>query len=463
MNGEGGWQMSLFQDLQQIIKDPTRLKNDLPIRELHSKDQTSYHTPTLPDVVVYPNSTEEVSQIVSYARKHKIPITPYGIGTSTEGQVIPMFGGISLDFHWMNQILEIRRDDFLAVVEPGVTRNQLNQTLKEYNLFFPIDPGIDASLGGMAATNASGSAAVRYGAMKDNILGLEVVQSDGSIIHTGGMTKKSSSGYNLTQLFVGSEGTLGIITKLIVRLYALPKFVLFAKITFPNMKAACHTVQQIMTQSILLDRIEFVDSPTIEAVNNYKQTDFTPAPTLFLELSGESKTVNHNLAVIQKLSQQNGCLEIDYDTDPVQRENLWTARREAAFAIKSRHPEKKLMTTDVCVPLSVLPKAVEQTRNIMTKYQKDGAIFGHVGDGNFHAVFLIDPNHSEDLETSQKINEEIVHFALKNGGTCSGEHGIGIGKIKYLLQEHDQAIQLMKNIKQTFDPMNILNPGKLLP
>ncbi|ASS74123.1 2-hydroxy-acid oxidase [Tumebacillus algifaecis] len=454
--------MSLAEALRTILTGPEQVSVNETVLEHHSKDVTSYHPGVTPDVVVFPTTTEEVSLVMQHADQNGIPVVPFGIGSSVEGQVVPIRGGISMDFTQMNSVLEVRAEDFLVRVQPGVTRLQLNQHLKEYGLFFPVDPGADATLGGMAATNASGTTAVRYGTMRDNVLGLTVVTADGSVITTGGLAAKSSAGYNLTGLFVGSEGTLGTFTELTLRVYGIPEYTLAARAVFPDVRSASQAAMGMMMCGVTLDRVELVDEHTVKVVNKFKGTEFTEAPTLFVEVSGNKAAVDHSFLLAQEILTEEGCLELEFDSDGAARTRMWTARHEAAFAFSASQPGKKLMTTDVCVPLSALPDAIVEARIAIDENGLDGAILGHVGDGNYHAVLVVDPENPEDMRRASHVNQEIVRFALERGGTCTGEHGIGLGKAKFLPAEHGAgAVQMMQAIKRLLDPKDILNPGKI--
>ncbi|ARU60224.1 2-hydroxy-acid oxidase [Tumebacillus avium] len=454
--------MTLAEALRTLLTVPEQVSINETVLEHHSKDVTSYHPGVTPDVVVFPSSTEDVCRVMQYADTHAIPVVPFGIGSSVEGQVVPVRGGISMDFTQMNKVLEVRPEDFLVRVQPGVTRLQLNQHLKEYGLFFPVDPGADATLGGMAATNASGTTAVRYGTMRDNVLGLTVVTADGSVITTGGQAAKSSAGYNLTGLFVGSEGTLGTFTELTLRVYGIPEYTLAARAVFPDVGSASQAAMGMMMCGIALDRVELVDERTVNVVNNFKDTSFTEAPTLFLEFSGNKAAVDNIFLLAQEILTEEGCIELEFDADQAARTRMWTARHDAAFAFSASQPGKKLMTTDVCVPLSALPDAIIEARRAIDDNGLDGAILGHVGDGNYHAVMVVDPENAEDMRRASHVNAEIVRFALERGGTCTGEHGIGLGKAKYLPEEHGAgAVKMMQQIKRVFDPKDILNPGKI--
>ncbi|KPV42469.1 FAD-binding oxidoreductase [Alicyclobacillus ferrooxydans] len=429
------------------------------VLEQHGRDFT-YHEPHLPHAVVYPESTAEVSLIVRFAADHDIPIVPFGVGSSLEGHIIPIKGGISLDMSRMNRIVEFRPNDFVVRVEPGVTRSQLNEAIQPLGLFFPVDPGADATLGGMAATNASGTNAVRYGAMRENVKGLEVVLADGRIVKTGGMAVKSSAGYNLTGMFVGSEGTLGIFTSITLKLHPIPESIVAARAVFPDIDAAGRAAVSIVG-AVPIGRIELVDPLTIAAVNIYKGTHYEEKPTLFLEFSGSVLSVGRDIEIARELCEDEGCESLQMESDSKARAQLWEARHSAAMALMAMNPGKKMMTTDVCVPITELPGALRHARETMTRYGFEGSILGHVGDGNYHAGFTVDPDHLEDMERLEAVNSEIVRYALNRGGTCTGEHGLGLGKGKYLEQEFgSEAVVLMRQLKQTLDPMGILNPGK---
>lgn len=450
----------LRNDLQEIIRDVKRVTTNEAIREQHSKGLT-YYTPSMPDVVVYPKTRDEVSSILQYANKNRVPIVPFGAGTSLEGQIIPIHGGISLDFTQMNNIMSIEPDNFLAVVQPGVTRNQLNEELKKYGLFFPVDPGADATIGGMAATNASGTNAVRYGVMRDYVLGLEVIQANGNVLKTGGKALKSSAGYGLTGLFVGSEGTLGVFTELIVKLEGIPETEVAAKAVFPSIEAASQAAVGLLKSGVPIGKVELVDEQTIVAINEYKGTDFPVAPTLFLEFSGSQVAVEEAVEVGKSIIEDEGCTSFQFETVSIAKAKLWEARHHAALAIIAKHTGKGLMSADVCVPISELANAIAETRRIVEKHKMDAAIFGHVGDGNYHAALPVNNEDVHDVKRVEAVNEEIISYALSKGGTCTGEHGIGLGKKQYLQHEHESSIPVMKEIKLTFDPNNILNPGKI--
>ena len=453
--------MDLLSELRSIVPDEGRIRTDAEEIERHGGAFFTYLAPRAPDAVVFPVSREEVVEILRFADGRGVPVVPFGEGSSLEGHTIPLRGGISLDLGLMDEILEVRPDDFVARVQPGVTHGRLNERLKEHGLFFPVDPGWDASLGGMAATNASGTNAVRYGAMRDRVLGLEVVLADGTVIRTGGMSMKSSAGYNLTGLFVGSEGTLGVFTELILRLQPIPEQILAARAEFPSIEAAGRAAVATIRSGMQIGRLELVDARTVEAVNAYKNTAYAVSPTLFLEFSGTEAAVERDVATACALSEAEGARAFDFEEDEAGRERLWEARHEAALAIKELNPDKKPMTTDVCVPISILPDALREARGTIESRGLDGAILGHVGDGNYHAVFPVDPDDEEDLERAERVNSEIVAYALARGGTCTGEHGIGFGKAGHLREEHGDSLPLMRKIKRLADPNDIMNPGKI--
>ena len=427
----------------------------------HGGGVFTYHAPVRPDAVVYPQSRDEVVEILRFANEHRVPIVPFGQGSSLEAHTLPVHGGISLDLGRMDRILEVRPDDFIARVQPGLTHMALNAALAEHGLFFPVDPGWDASLGGMAGTNASGTNAVKYGVMRDQVLGLEVVLAKGTVMRTGGMAMKSSAGYNLTGLLVGSEGTLGVFTELILRLYPLPGRTVAARAVFSDIEAAGRAAVAMIRTGMSIGRVELVDAGTVRAVNAYKGTDYAAAPTLFLEFSGSEASVEDDVEVARSLSAERGCSAFDVEADEKAREKLWEARHEAALAISDLYPGMGMMSTDVCVPISDLPGALRHARDTVEAHGLQGTILGHVGDGNYHAVFPVDTEDGADRDRAEAVNAEIVDYALQRGGTCTGEHGIGIGKTRYLQKEHGDSLPLMRDIKKISDPNGIMNPGKI--
>jgi D-lactate dehydrogenase (cytochrome) len=429
--------------------------------ERHGGGVFTYHAPVHPDAVVYPESRDEVVGVLRFANEHLIPIVPFGKGSSLEAHTLPVHGGISLDLGRMDRILEVRPDDFIARVQPGLTHGALNVALAEHGLLFPVDPGWDASLGGMAGTNASGTNAVKYGVMRDQVLGAEAVLADGTVMRTGGMAMKSSAGYDLTGLFVGSEGTLGVFTELILRLYPLPGWTVAARAVFPDIEAAGRAAVAMIRTGMRIGRVELVDARTIDAVNTYKGTDYAAAPTLFLEFSGSKASVESDVEVARETSASEGCSSFEFEADEEAREKLWEARHDAALAISDLYPGMGMMATDVCVPISDLPGALRHARDIIESRGLDGAILGHVGDGNYHAVFPVDTGDEADQERAEAVNEEILDYALERGGTCTGEHGIGLGKTEHLQKEHGDSLPFMREIKRIADPNGIMNPGKV--
>jgi D-lactate dehydrogenase (cytochrome) len=453
--------MDVVAALRGLVSEPERVTDDEAVTRSHGQD-ISHHTPRPPDAVVFPASRKEVETILRWANEERVPVVPYGSGTSVEGHVIPVHGGITLDLSRMNGILEVRPEDLLARIQAGVTRLQLEERLRESGLFFPVDPGADATIGGMVATNASGTNAVRYGTMRDNTLGLEVVLADGTVVETGGAAPKSSAGYDLTRLFVGSEGTLGVVTEVLLRVRALPEFVVAGRAVFTDLDAAVRTATRLVQTGTAVARVELVDEITVRAVNAYVGTDYAVGPTLFLELGGTEATVRHELERAETLAREEGCVAFDTGSDEGERARLWHARHNAAFAVMATEPGKKLMSTDVCVPISALPEAIRQAREVAEAAGVACAILGHVGDGNYHTVFMVDPADAAEIERAERINGEIVRHALELGGTCTGEHGIGLGKRAYLREERGAAVDVMRAIKRTLDPHGILNPGKVV-
>jgi D-lactate dehydrogenase (cytochrome) len=452
--------MSLADDLTAIL-GPEAVST-APDDLLRHGNGFSYHKPVPPAAVVRPKNKDQVQAILRFAAANRVPVVPFGAGSSIEGQVIPVQGGISLDLTRMNAILEVRPRDFIVRVEPGVTRVQLNQRLAEDGLFFPIDPGADAAIGGMAGTNASGTNALRFGMMRQQVLALEVALSDGRLIHTGSLAFKSSAGYNLTQLMVGSEGTLGVFTEIALRVYPLPPAIVAARATFPTLDAAAETAIALIQSGALLGRCELVDASTIAAVNAYEHAAYPERPTLFLEFLGRAASVAEDADSAECLANAHGSLTFEREADPAARERLWEARHHAALAIVAASPGKGLLSTDVCVPLSVLPAALRHARETLDRHGVSGSLLGHVGDGNYHAGFMVDHRDEAEVHRAEQVHQEIVDFALAHGGTCTGEHGVGIGKRRFLAQQHGDTLELMRHLKAIFDPAGILNPGKML-
>ncbi|PWI57024.1 FAD-binding oxidoreductase [Sulfoacidibacillus thermotolerans] len=452
--------MKLISDLRELLT-PEQVSVNETVLEHHSRDE-SYHTPQKPDVVVFPHSTEDVVKVITYANQHEIPVVPYAIGSSLEGQVIPIHGGISLDMSQMDKILEIRPDDFLVHVQPGVTKDQLNAELARYGLFFSVDPGANASVGGMAATNASGTTTVRYGVMRDQVRALKVVLPDASVITTGSLAAKSASGLNLNGLFVGSEGTLGVFTELWLKVYGLPEAAVAVRATFSTIEQCVKASTAIMGAGIPVTRIELADALIVAAINRYKGVDYPVAPTLFLEFQGAKKSINYDVELAVSIMQDEGMSHVEIVKDEASRRRLWDSRHVAALAFRASVPGKEQMATDICVPLSKLPEAVLDATKTIEEYHVHGAVVGHVGDGNYHTVLLVDPNDEDEMQRVAAVNAHLVQFSLQCGGTCTGEHGVGLGKKKYQALEHGESLRLMKAIKHLLDPKDLMNPGKLV-
>ncbi len=450
-----------LNELKQIL-DEERVTINETVLDQHSHDE-SYHTPHLPDIVIFPENADEISRVLQFANDRNIPVIPFGLGSSLEGQVVPHLGGISIDLSLMNRVLEIKEEDFLVKVQPGVTRSQLNKELKKYGLFFSVDPGADATLGGMAATNASGTTSVRYGIMRDQVRDLEVVLANGEIIHTGGLASKSSSGLHLNGLFVGSEGTLGVFTELTLKVYGIPEVTMAGRASFPSVEKAVEAVNGILLAGIPIARMELLDSTSIQQVNHYMGAAYEEKATLFLEFHGNQAGLNQDVQFAKEIVKDLGCEDIQFETDSKVRNELWEARHNLAYAFIHSSPGKKLMVTDVSVPLHELTNAILDTRAKIDQTDVDGAILGHVGDGNYHVLFMLDLNNPNEVAVAIKLNEEIVEYALSRGGTCTGEHGVGIGKMKYQRREHGNAYDVMTTIKKALDPNGIMNPGKIFP
>lgn len=449
--------MNLVAELQHFL-DQDQVTANETLLDQHSHDE-SYHDPQYPDVVVFPETADEVSQVVGFANEQGIAVVPFGSGSSLEGNTVPQNGGISIDFQRMNQVLEVRPGDFLVKVQPGVTRTQLEQALEPYGLFFSVDPGADATIGGMAANDASGTNTVRYGSMRDQVRDLQVVKANGNMIHTGGMAEKSSSGYNLNHLFTGSEGTLGVFTEMTLRVYSIPETVMAARAVFPTVDQAVDGAVKLLAAEIPIARVELVDVRSLQQVNQYSQTDYPEAPTLFLEFQGNEAGLQQNMAFAREQLDDEGCRSFETESDAQKREKLWEARHHLAYAFAHRYPDKKMMITDVCVPLTELTGAIHHALQAIEASGIDGGAQGHVGDGNFHTLLMVDPQ--TEFDRANEVNQQIVEYALSRGGTCTGEHGVGLGKRKYQQAEHGSALQVMSAIKQTLDPKGILNPGKI--
>ncbi len=452
---------ALIQSLQQQFQH--RFSQGESHRLQHGRDE-SVHAPQPPDGVVMAESTEEVAAVVRLCAEHDVPIIPYGVGSSVEGHVLATRGGISLDLSGMNQVLAIHAEDGDATVQAGVTRKQLNDALKGTGLFFPIDPGADATLGGMAATRASGTNAVRYGTMRENVMATTTVLADGRIMKTGGRARKSSAGYDLTRLLVGSEGTLGIMTELTVKLYPIPEAISAAVCTFPSIEAAVQTVIQTIQLGVPLARIELLDALSLKAINLFSKTTLAEAPTLFFEFHGSPAGVEEQAQTVQAIADDLGGANFEWATRPEDRSRLWQARHDAYFACLQLKPGCRCFPTDVCVPISRLAECIAETQADIAQVSIPIALFGHVGDGNFHLVVLVDTDNPKEMEEAAWISRRVVERAIAMEGTCTGEHGVGLGKKKYLVAEHGEvAVDVMRAVKAALDPCGLLNPGKVLP
>lgn len=431
------------------------------IREQHGHTTTNIPNQP-PDCVVFAHSTEDVAETVRIASDHGVPIIPFGTGTSLEGHVNAPQGGISIDLREMNKVLAVYPEDLCVVVQPGVTRMELNEELRATGLFFPIDPGADASLGGMAATRASGTNAVRYGTMKDNVLSLECVLAGGEVIRTGGRAKKSSAGYDLTRLMVGSEGTLGVITELTLKLQGVPEAMASARCSFPSVEAACNAVIATIQMGIPVARIELLDALSVKAINAYAKLDLPETPLLLLEFHGSNASVIEQSESFGEIAEDVGGSGFEWTTKAEDRTKLWQARHDAYWAQRQLDTSKSALASDVCVPISHLAEAVTGAQAKAEELQLVAPILGHVGDGNFHATILIDPDDAGEMDRAQQFLSWLNDEAIRLDGTISGEHGIGQGKKKYLEREIGGATQVIRAIKQALDPQNILNPGKIL-
>src|SRR5438876_6655512 len=450
---------SLLASLRQLLGD--RLSTAAAVCAHHGKDE-SYHTPHSPDAVAFPHSTEEVAAVVKLCADHKTPVIAFGTGTSLEGHVAALAGGVCIDMSRMNQILHVNAEDLDASVEAGVTRKQLNEHLRDTGLFFPVDPGADATLGGMAATRASGTNAVRYGTMRENVLALTVVLADGRVVVTSRRSRKSAAGYELTRLFVGSEGTLGIITEITLRLYAVPEAMSAAICSFPDIAGAVNTVIQTLQAGIPIARSEALCATTMKAINAHSKTNYREQPTLFLEFHGTQGGVEEQARLLQEIARENGGMDFEWATKPEDRNRLWSARHQAYFACLQLRPGSRAVPTDVCVPISRLTECIVETSKDIERASMPIPLFGHVGDGNFHCEILIRPDSESELAEARAFNERVVDRALAMEGTCTGEHGIGFGKMRSLRKELGEAVDLMLSLKRAMDPENLMNPGKVV-
>ncbi|NCF81350.1 MAG: FAD-binding protein [Proteobacteria bacterium] len=449
----------LILELRELLGE--RLSTSESVRQQHGKDE-SFHEVAAPDAVAFANSSDEVAAIVRACARYKTPVIAYGTGTALEGHVQALHGGVCIDVSQMNEILQVNGEDLDCRVQPGVTRKQLNNYLRDSGLFFPIDPGADASLGGMTATRASGTNAVRYGTMRENVLGLTVVLADGRVIKTGGRARKSAAGYDLTRLFVGSEGTLGVITEIQLRLYGIPEAISSAVCSFPTLEGAVKTVTQTIQMGIPVARIELLDEVQMDAINRYSDLSYPVQPTLFFEFHGSDNGVREQSELVGEIAAEFGGGDFQWAIRQEDRNKLWQARHDAYYAVLALRPGCKGWATDVCVPISELARCLLETRKDIDASGLLAPIVSHAGDGNFHLVFLVDTDNAQEMAKASAVNDRMLTRALAAGGTCTGEHGVGYGKIEILKAEHGEAMSVMRLIKTALDPDNIMNPGKIL-
>ena len=432
------------------------------IREQHGRDESAFTSVPPPAAVVFAESTQDVQDAVKLCAQHKVPVIPFGVGSSLEGHLLAVQGGISIDVSRMNRVLSVNPEDLTVTVQPGVTRKQLNEEIKSTGLFFPIDPGADASIGGMCATRASGTNAVRYGTMRENVLALEVVTARGEVIRTGTRAKKSSAGYDLTRLMVGSEGTLGVMTEITLRIYPLPEAISAAICSFASIADAVHTVIETIQLGVPIARVELIDANTVRMVNAYAKLGLGESPMLLMEFHGSPASVKEQAETVQAIASEHHGQAFEWATTPEERTRLWTARHNAYFAAIQSKPGCRAISTDTCVPISKLADCLLDS---IAEADASGIpyfLVGHVGDGNFHFGYLIDPDNAQEFETAEQLNHQLVARALALGGTCTGEHGVGLHKMGFLRDEAgDSAVEVMRTIKRALDPDNILNPGKI--
>ncbi len=438
-----------------------RLTTSKSIRLEHSRDE-SWHIPSnIPDAIIFPETTEEVSRIIKFAYKNNFPVIPFGTGTALEGHVHAVNGGITINSINMNRIIEVNNNDMDCRVQAGVTRKDLNEYLRDSGLFFPIDPGANASIGGMCATRASGTNTVKYGTIREQVIGLEVVMPDGQIINTGTRARKSAAGYDLTHLMLGSEGTLGFISEISLRLHGRPEAVSAGVCSFSDLKGAVDTVIEAVQVGLPLSRIELLDEAQIVAINKYKNTNHKEVPTLFVEIQGSPLGIKEQSEKFKEISESNNILNYDWSDRSEEIEKLWSARHDAYYAALNLAPGKKAFTTDICVPISQLTECILETKKDIEDSNIIAPIVGHVGDGNFHLIMLLDPDDKNEVKEAKLLNDKLVNRALKMQGTSTGEHGIGIGKKDYLKVELGNSVEVMSQIKKAIDPTNIMNPGKI--
>jgi D-lactate dehydrogenase (cytochrome) len=440
-----------------------RVSTGVSVRAQHGRDESAF-APMPPDAVAFPLSTDEVAAIARLCHAHDVPMIPYGVGSSVEGHVLAVRGGVSIDLGQMNEVLAVHAEDLDAVVQPGVTRKTLNDALKGTGLFFPLDPGADASIGGMTATRASGTNAVRYGTMRENVLALTVVLADGTVVRTGTRARKSSAGYDLTRLFVGSEGTLGIITEVTVRVHPQPEAISAATCQFPSVRAAVEAVIETIQLGVPIARCELVDAAAIRAINRHSKTCLPETPMLFFEFHGSPAGVEEQARVVQGIAVEHGGTGFEWSATPEERTRLWTARHNCYFATLGLRPNTRVVSTDVCVPISRLADCIAETEGDCAQSGLPIVLVGHVGDGNFHLGINVDPAAHDEMERAEDLNRRLVMRAIGMGGTSTGEHGIGLGKLEFLAAEHGAAaVATMRAVKRALDPKGLMNPGKVLP
>ena len=455
-----GLPAALVEELKTLLGQ--RFSTSAAVRDQHGLGE-SYHAVVAPDAVCFAETTEDVAAIVKACARHSTPIIPFGAGTSLEGHVSAPFGGVCIDVSRMNAVLEVRPGDMDVTVQAGVTRQQLNIHLRDTGLFFPVDPGAECTLGGMAATRASGTNAVRYGTMRENVVRLTVVLPNGEVIRTGSRARKSSAGYDLTRLFVGSEGTLGIITEVTLRVYPIPEATSVAICPFPDLASAAEVVTTIIQIGIPISRVEFLDEYSIRATNRHSGTTYGETPTLFFEFTGSEQNVTEQASQVKEICAEFGVTEFEWAVEPEARNKLWKARHNIHYAIMAMRPNAKIWSTDVCVPTAALPECIRESHEDMKKASFFIAAVGHVGDGNFHMGLVIDPQNAAEMAEAEAFNERLVKRAIAMDGTCTGEHGVGTGKRKFMRLEHGEGVEVMRAIKRAVDPQNIMNPGKILP
>jgi len=455
-----GLPAALVDELETLLGK--RFSTSAAVRDQHGIGE-SYHAVVAPDAVCFAETTDEVAAIVKACARASTPIIPFGAGTSLEGHVSAPFGGVCIDVSRMNAVLEVRPGDMDVTVQAGVTRQQLNVHLRDTGLFFPVDPGAECTLGGMAATRASGTNAVRYGTMRENVVRLTVVLPNGEVIRTGSRARKSSAGYDLTRLFVGSEGTLGIITEVTLRVYPIPEATSVAICPFPDLASAAEVVTTIIQMGIPISRVEFLDEYSIRATNRHSGTTYRETPTLFFEFTGSEQNVTEQAGQVKEICAEFGVTEFEWAVEPEARNKLWRARHNIHYAIMAMRPNAKIWSTDVCVPTAALPECIRESHEDMKKASFFIAAVGHVGDGNFHMGLVIDPQNAAEMAEAEAFNERLVKRAIAMDGTCTGEHGVGTGKRKFMRLEHGEGVEVMRAIKRALDPQNIMNPGKILP